>query len=144
MWQPYQRLRLAQERDSIQRRESGFAFYDPAGNTYVAGSWVSNLHRNYAIRIVIPPAYPDTMPDTYITYPSPLQGYYRPIESYGSSHRMHTWRTDVPGWTKICIVQPEDWSAAYSIMKIITKARLWITAYECHLDDGTDIKNFLK
>jgi hypothetical protein len=143
MWQAYQRLRLAQERDALQHQAPEFEFYDLTGSTYIAGFWTSNQNRSYGIRIEIPAAYPDTMPDTYVTYPSPLRGFYKPMESYGSSHNMHTWLTDVPGWTKICIVRPEDWSAAYSIMKILTKARLWITAYECHLDDGTDIRFFL-
>lgn len=144
MWLPHQRLRLAQERAALEYYLGNFAFYNLPSDTYVFGSWASNMNRVYSVRLDLPPAYPDEVPHTYVTSPSPLRGYRQPIESYGSSHAMHTWKTDRPGWTKICIVRPEDWSAEYSVVKVLRKAMLWITAYECHLDDGRPIADFLK
>lgn len=143
MWEPYQRVRLAQERAAVAQQLPNFALHDPAGETNVAGWWRSNSDRWYHLRLHIPRAYPDAVPNTYITDPSPLVGYYRRIEDYGSSHDMHTWETDKPGWVQVCIVQPADWSAAYSIVKVLRKAMLWLTAYECHLDDGEPIAKFL-
>lgn len=142
-WKPYQQLRLAQERSAVRNLVANFDFYDPTGDTHVFGWWTSNTNRQYAVRINIPPGYPDAIPNTYITHPSPLHGYRGPIESYGNSHAMHTWETDMPGWTKICIVHPEAWDASYSIVKVLRKAFLWITAYECHLDEGRNIADFL-
>jgi len=145
VWESYQQLRLAQEEAALRSFMPAFRFYDRLTNTYVAGQWVSNTNRKYDIRIYVPNAYPDEIPRTYVTSPSPLYGYaFRYlIEAYGDSHDMHTWQTDRPGWVKICIVRPEDWSAAYSLVKVLRKAMLWLTAYECHLDDGTRIADFL-
>lgn len=144
MWAPHQQLRLAEEEYGLRRQMPTFKFYNRLQGTYVAGQWASNTGRRYDVRLYLPDGYPDVIPHTYVTSPSPLYGYgSRKLESYGSSHKMHTWETDHPGWVKICIVQPEDWSAKYSIVKVLRKALLWLTAYECHLDDGTPIANFL-
>jgi len=143
MWQAYQQLRLAQERLALEQQLPNFTLHNPIMGTYVAGWWMSNTDQWYHIQLHLPLAYPDAAPDTYVTHPSPLYGYNKPIESYGSSHEMHTWATDRPGWGKVGIVRPEYWSAAYSIVKVLRKAMLWITAYECHLDDGQSIAKFL-
>lgn len=146
MWEPYQQLRLAQEEAALHAFMPSFKFHNRLTNTYVAGRWLSNTNQQYDIRIYVPAGYPDDIPHTYVTSPSPLYGYgtLKRIEAYGDSHKMHTWKTDRPGWVKICIVQPEDWSAAYSLVKVLRKAMLWVTAYECHLDDGKAIAKFLK
>nr|WP_042177796.1 hypothetical protein [Kibdelosporangium sp. MJ126-NF4]CEL12773.1 hypothetical protein [Kibdelosporangium sp. MJ126-NF4]CTQ98459.1 hypothetical protein [Kibdelosporangium sp. MJ126-NF4] len=145
MWKPYQQLRLAQERNALQRNLPAFEFHNLVRDTYVTGWWTSNTNRHYQIRVELPEGYPDETPRTYVTYPTPLYGYrdlYR-IDSYGNNHDMHTWETDRPGWVKVCIVRPKVWSAEYSLIKVLRKAMLWITAYECHLDDGQAIAKFL-
>jgi len=96
------------------------------------------------IKAELPPSYPDSMPDVYVVSPSPLldrRG--RPLQRYGTSHRMHLWETDRPGWTKLCVVHPDKWSAEYSVVKVLRKALLWTTAYEAHLNTGEPIDNFL-
>lgn len=145
MWRPYQQVRLAQERLALEHNLPAFTFHSLVQDTYVSGWWTSNTNRRYQIRVDLPPGYPDEIPSTYITNPSPLYGFgdrYR-LDSYGSNHDMHTWETDRAGWVKICIVRPEEWSAAFSVVKVLRKAMLWLTAYECHLDDGRAIAKFL-
>jgi ubiquitin-protein ligase len=144
-WESYQRERLALEWTYLRQHSPNFGFYEPTGNTYVAGWWTSNNDRLYQLRISVPPGYPDECPSTYITHPSPLMAWRHSatIESYGTSHEMHVWQTDRPGWVRICTYRPEQWSAAHSMLKIIRKALLWIVAYECHLEDGQPLKNFL-
>lgn len=144
-WRPYQQTRLAQEKAYLRQYMPDFEFFSPLSDTYISGWWTSNLRRQYQIRVHLPEAYPDAPPDTYVSYPTPLHGYrgQQSLESYGTSHAMHTWRTDRPGWVKVCIVRPEHWSADFSIVKVLRKAMLWITAYECHLDDGRPIREFL-
>jgi hypothetical protein len=144
MWKPYQQLRLAQERLALENNLPAFTFYSLLQDTYVSGWWMSNTDHRYQIRVDLPAGYPDDVPNTYVTHPSPLWGYGQRMDAYGNSHAMHTWEADRPGWVKICIVRPEDWSAAYSVVKVLRKAMLWITAYECHLDDGRSIAQFLK
>jgi hypothetical protein len=145
-WKPYQQVRLAHEEIALRHHLPEFEFYSPLNGTYVSGWWTSNQQRSYQIQLFLPNAYPDAAPDTYITYPTPLYGFGRQrlMESYGTSHMMHTWETDRPGWVKVCIVRPEYWSAEYSIVKVLRKAMLWVTAYECHLDDGRPLKEFLQ
>lgn len=144
-WQPHQVYRLAAEHDVLRWEFPGFAFYEPKGDTYVAGTWRSNMGNDYWLRIMIPKGYPDECPSTYVTWPSPLWGYRsrRTMESYGGNHDMHTWQTDRVGWVKICTYQPRMWSAEHTITKIIRKGMLWLVAYECHLQDGSPLKRFL-
>jgi hypothetical protein len=144
-WDYYQRVRLGDDANGLRTYFPSFSFYEPTGDTYVSGYWTSNAGNGYGVMITIPPGYPDECPSTYVSYPSPLWGHmgWRTIESYGTSHDMHTWQTDRPGWVKICTYRPEGWSVEHSMLKIIRKGLLWIFAYECHLQDGKPIKNFL-
>ncbi|MFC5746296.1 hypothetical protein [Actinomadura rugatobispora] len=144
-WNRHQIVRLSQERDVLRREFPLFGFFDPRGSTYVAGNWTTNLGNDYTLRVNIPAGYPDECPSTYIVRPSPLLGWKgrRTMESHGSSHEMHTWRTDHPGWVKICTYRPDLWSADHSIVKIIRKGMLWLVAYECHLQDGSPLNRFL-
>jgi hypothetical protein len=144
-WRPYQQRRLAEEQAALRHLLPDFEFYDPLGGTYVSGWWTSNQRNRYQVQVYLPATYPDAAPDTYVTYPEPLYAYrgQRTIESYGASHAMHTWKSDRPGWVKVCIMRPEQWSADFSLVKILRKSMLWITAYECHRDDGRPIADFL-
>jgi hypothetical protein len=142
-WDQTQQYRLAMEQAILRSELPAFTFHDPTGKTYVSGQWTSNKTRAYGLRVELSAGFPDECPNTYITSPSPLRGYSATLESYGTSHAMHTWETDHPGWTKVCIYQPSDWSAAHTIAKVLRKAMLWITAYECHLASGKDICAFL-
>lgn len=144
-WDIYQRSRLSMEKSVLEQEFPNFGFQDPSGSTYITGSWVSNSYNSYSLRIQLPSGYPDECPSTYITSPSPLYTYGRQLmTSYGTSHNMHVWDTDRPGCVKICTYRPEQWSADQSIAKVIRKGLLWILAYECHLDDGQNIANFLQ
>ena len=144
-WDHYQRERLALEWSGLRRHFPEFSFYDTTGNTYVSGDHVSNNGYPYRLHISLPPGFPDECPHTYVTSPTPLMNWNRTatIESYGTSSAMHVWQSDQPGWVKICTYRPEQWSAAHSLVKVIRKAKIWIIAYECHLQDGQPLENFV-
>lgn len=142
-WEYYQQYRLATEKAILAKDFPHFTFYNPFENTYISGTWKSSRNNYYTIRIVLPQGFPDECPDTYITYPSPLQGKFKPIESYGTSHDMHCWATPVPGWTKICTFRPAYWSAEFSLAMVALKAQLWLEALEFHRDTGRNIAEFL-
>jgi len=144
-WDYYQRVRLVEDMNALRQYFPAFNFYEPLGKTYVSGLWTSNMGYVYELMITIPPGYPDECPSTYISYPSPLMdwGSRNTIESYGTSHNMHVYATDRPGWVKICTYRPETWSAEHSMLKIIRKGLLWIVAYECHTQDGKPLTSFL-
>ncbi|MEV5556643.1 hypothetical protein AB0L44_23565 [Nonomuraea wenchangensis] len=143
VWDEWQRYRLAADRQALLQQFPGFDFFNPFGRTFVYGVYHSNTGHPYGIRIYLPAGYPDECPTTYVTEPLPLMGYTQPIVAYGTSHEMHTWASDRDGWVKVCTYRPEMWSAAISIVKIVRKAMLWVTAYECHLQDGSPISRFL-
>jgi hypothetical protein len=143
-WDAIQQYRLAMERQVLAQESPAFSFYEPTGNTYVSGTWRSNSGKNYGLHVQLTAGFPDECPSTYITSPSPLYDYkHSQVTSHGTSHAMHTWKTDRSGWVKICTYHSSDWSADQTIVKVLRKGMLWILAYECHLDEGKDIANFL-
>jgi hypothetical protein len=142
-WMHHQQVRLAQENQVLATELPWFQFYDPAGDAYVAGRWWSSARNQYEIRIEVPRGYPDECPLTYVSYPSPLRGYWKPIEEYGASQSMHTLQTLHPGWVRVCTMRPERWRPTYSLEKLARKAMLWLEAYECHMDEGRPIAEFL-
>lgn len=142
-WDTYQRYRLAMEKEIVEKDFSHFTFYNPAIDTFLQGVWSSSKDNQFVIRIQLPSGFPEECPSTYVTYPTPLWGRYKSIESYGSSHAMHCWQTDKPGWSKICTFQPQFWSAEYSLAMVALKAQLWLEALESHRETGRDIAEFL-
>ncbi|MGW0810460.1 hypothetical protein [Nonomuraea sp. NPDC002799] len=142
-WDDWQRYVLAAERKFLRKEFPGFDFFNPLGDTFVHGTYLSNTDHSYGLRIYLPAGFPDECPSTYVTEPHPLMGYSQPILQYETSHEMHTWKTDRAGWVKVCTYRPEAWSAGISIVKVVRKAMLWLTAYECHLQDGSPISRFL-
>jgi hypothetical protein len=111
---------------------------------YVEGRWTSDVGRTYTIRVQLHAAYPDLVPSVYIMDPYPLVGFgARSMHTYGSSHGMHTFESDIPSATRICIVRPEIWDARWLISSIILRTLLWILAYEFQCDDGTPVGAFL-
>lgn len=143
-WRPDQQHRLAQESGLLRRFMPDFSIYDPLGETNVSGYWTSNSGPTYLIRIFIPEGYPDTCPSSYVDQPSPLLDHSgRPIIRHGSSNKYHTWETDRAGCVKLCTFNPEFWDASNTLIQMIQKSFLWITAYEFHVNTGTRISKIL-
>jgi len=142
-WNTHQQHRLAAERALLQASMPGFEFVDPTGATTVEGGWHSSLSTHYHIVVALPAGFPDECPTTYIAWPSPLRGASQDVEAYGSSHAMHTWESDRPGWTKICTFHPHRWHSDYTLENVLHKAMLWIEAYEAHVASGLPVASFL-
>jgi hypothetical protein len=144
-WSEWQVRRLALEREALKSTFPDFSFFNQKSTSaYVEGRWTSDIGQSYTIRVQLHAAYPDVVPSVYITDPYPLVGYGgRPMHTYGSSHLMHTFESDVPGATRLCTVRPEIWDARLLISNIIRRTLLWILAYEFQCDDGTPIDAFL-
>ena len=144
-WESHQRYRLAVENRILRERMPDFTFHEPTGDTYVAGWWTSSRGNDYRIVITLPEAFPDECPSVFIADPSPLPGNDGPMNDYGDSHTMHTWRPDpsYPDWTRICTYKPASWSASHSLEKVLQKSMLWIEAYEGYRETGKPISNYL-
>ena len=144
-WSDLQVRRLAHEREFLQKTFPDFAFFNQRSTSaYVEGEWTSALGTTYTIRVQLNAAYPVVVPSVYIMDPFPLIGFGgRSMHTYGSSHLMHTFESDIPSATKVCIVRPESWDARWFISNVIRRTLLWILAYEFHGDDGTPVYKFL-
>ncbi len=144
-WTEWQVRRLANEKAALERTFPDFSFHKPKSTSaYVEGTWRSETGRSYRIRVQLHQAYPDVVPPVYIIDPYPLVGFGgRTMDSYGTSHLMHTFDSDVPGVTKLCVVRPEVWDADWTLTRIVRMSLLWILAYEFHCDDGAPVDAFL-
>jgi hypothetical protein len=144
-WSEWQVRRLVQEREMLKKAYPDFSFFNQKSTSaYVEGRWTSDLGRSYTIRVQLHAAYPDVVPSVYIMDPYPLVGFGgRAMDTYGSSHLMHTFESDIPSATRVCTVRPETWDARWFISNIIRRTMLWILAYEFQCDDGTPVYAFL-
>ncbi len=142
-WSDTQKHRLATERAVLAERFPDFEFCNPTAQLTIEGRYWSSQSTSYFLVVKVPPGYPDECPSTYICWPSPLRGRDKPLEDYGSTHDMHVWETDVPGWTKICTYNPTRWRSSETVERVLHKAFLWIEAYEAHIETGEPIAHYL-
>lgn len=135
-WTVAQQNRLQQEKYFIDQLFPAFQVKNPTQNTYWIGTMTTNANRKYQLRIDIPDEYPDQAPHTYIISPNPLYTYSGAnLAQISPSHEMHTF-TSLNGYPQICLYRSEYWSAEYTLVSCLKKARLWLEAYDEHLDTG--------
>jgi len=146
MWETYQRNRLAFEAQLLAQEFPHFGFHEPTGDTYLSGYQSTSAGSSYHLWLPIPRGYPDQCPPAYIYRPNPLQGHrgLRTINSYGSSHEMHTLGNGAHGEVQICHFRPERWDASVTLAKVLLKCALWLEAYEQHLRTGSGIAKFVR
>lgn len=123
----------------------GFRFYDKTGDTYVEESVAPNGSSNsYRLRLDIPPDYPDSQPQLFVTSPVILRKYRGrgKINAEGVSHSYHTLGTGRGGCVEICTVR--DWDASMTCVKLLIMGVTWLEAYTLHLKTGEDIDTCLK
>lgn len=119
-------------------------YYQPASFYYIYGDYRSNSSRNYTIWCRIPDYYPDTFPQVYVHKPNPLVGFGGvSINSYGTSHRMHTLQNGSNSEVQICHWRQSRWHSGITLNKVMIKVMLWFEAFEQHLSTGQDIDNFV-
>lgn len=141
-WSLMQQTRLAGEMNLIAREIPGFEIYDRtrADITTVRGNYISTANRTYTLCVWLTASYPDAVPNLYLISPCPLYGHGgKTIQSYGTSHTMHSWSSDWNNYAKICHTKLEFWSAADTIIGVIMKGFLWVEAFEVHCKTGQSI-----
>ena len=143
MWSTDQRNRLDLERRLIKKYFPDFSFYDIEGsNPYLLGSFSTDSCQSYTFQIFIND-FPYKLPSVYIISPRPLLDYNgKPMTDYKASHSMHT-LTPSADCVQPCMYRSENWDASITLVKLLVKARLWIEAYEWHLETGESISAFL-
>lgn len=95
----------------------------------------------YQIKIELK-GYPLLKPDAYIIYPESLKDYSgKPLTTV--SHQLHL-LLPKNGAPQICHYKPVAWNQNITLYKVILKCRVWLEAYEGHLQAGKPIDDFLK
>ena len=98
---------------------------------YLWGTHTTNSGRSYQIWSPIPNQYPYERPPIYINKPNPLPACPpgRSVNSYGTSHSMHTLRNGPKGEVQICHWRDDRWHSAITLNKVMLKVVLWLEAY---------------
>jgi len=95
----------------------------------------------YVVRLVIPAAYPDTMPTMLVMNPKPLVDNDRkPL--LGVSAKMHV-LASIDGCTCLCHYAGDRWDASLSLHMVVMKGGIWLEAYEGHRRNGKPIDFWL-
>ena len=112
-----------------------------AGNYYLWGEQRTNSGNLYKIWSPIPSTYPSSKPPVYVYQPNPLLGYggQKTINSYGTSHYMHTFTNGPNGEVQICHWHSDRWHSGITFSRVMLKVILWLEAHEQHRATGKDI-----
>ena len=142
VWSPVQRDRLAIEKETLEQYfRLGVTWIDPQGETKVEVLLKSNGDREYILRVYIPADFPNSCPALVVASPQKLllkNGMRLPQVS-NSFHTLE----DTHGFHRICHFYPPDWTPDITFYQVFMKGRVWIEAYEAHLETGEDMDVYL-
>ena len=121
-----------------------YALQNP-GNYGLWGEHKTNSGRLYKIWSPLPSDYPYSKPPVYVHEPNPLwgYGYSKTVNSYGTSHYMHTLSNGPNGQVQICHWHSDRWHSAITFNRVMLKVVLWLEAYEQHFETGKSISDFV-
>ena len=113
---------------------------------FLWGTHNTNSGRSYQIWSPIPNQYPYERPPVYVYKPNPLPAYLlgKSVNSYSTSHSMHTLCNGPNGEVQICHWRDERWHSAITLNKVMLKVVLWLEAYEQYLSSGSPISDFVR
>ena len=104
----------------------------------------SNSKKVYVLKVVMGTSFPNSVPPVYITSPSKLRSYDgKRLKDYGTSGAMHLLSPDSQGNIQLCHYIESNWATGVTLYKVILKARIWIEAYEGHMQTGEPIDYYL-
>ena len=138
-WHPTQQHRLAVEKEILERYFRGkVQWIDPtiAGRTRIEIEMTTNSNQIYRLRAYVPSDYPNSLPSLVVAS-SP-----RRIPNWGNSDSMHTLGT-IDGCVKICHYYGPRWNPEHTFYEIFVKGRVWLEAYEGHLQTGHNLDHYL-
>ena len=137
-WSEEQRYRLATEKGILEEYfKSNVKWIEPTDPTKarVEVEMKSNSNKAYKLRLYLHEDFPNSCPHMAIVYPKKLcRKDKSPIPLLDQS--FHTLGLTVDGFTKLCHFSPELWTADITLYHVLMKGRLWIEAYEGHLETG--------
>jgi len=147
MWSAAQRNRILWEHQRLQQELPQFKVYHQRDDDsyYAWGDAKTNVGNTYTLWLPIPQSFPDSKPPMYVYAPNPLMGHgYTTINSYGTSHVMHTLANGPSGEVQICHWRESRWHAGIPLDKVLMKGLLWLEAFEQHRQTGRTISEFVR
>lgn len=116
-----------------------FKFFDmDTDKPYLKMVAITNSKNMYTIRVDLD-QFPESIPKVFVT---------KMLKSkFGDdldrpSHEMHTLASE-HGYTRICHYGSTSWGPNVTLNKVYLKSRVWLEAYEAHLQTGDDICDYL-
>ncbi len=143
-WTNAQLARLRIERATLARYFPGFEWKEASEITYIDGWMKTDAEKYYLVRLIVPQDIPNSVPDALIMYPVPLLDHAgHSLVDYGASARMHL-LDPIQGYVRVCHYRSNNWTPQVTLYKVLIKVRLWLEAYEGHLQTGDPIEHYLK
>jgi hypothetical protein len=88
--------------------------------------------------------FPDDVPPIYIVAPLDLEHFNgKLLKNVGVVRNMHLNQPSPHGHPNICHHSPRHWRPSFTVARTLIKARLWLEAYESHLQSGKLIDYYL-
>lgn len=129
------------EKKILRKYFPDFYWIDPTGDAQVEGTLRTNDGCEYRIRLYIPPDYPNSEPDMVIIDPSPLLDYDgNDVTEFENRYHLHL-NQPRDGWPTICYTK--EWTPETTLYKVLLKGRLWVEAFEAHLNTGRKLDRYL-
>ena len=116
-----------------------FKFCDmDTDSPYLKIAAVTNSKKVYTLRINLE-SFPESMPKVFVTQMLKTKDG-RDMDS--PSHEMHTLSSEY-GFTRICHYGNTSWKPEVTLNKVYLKCRVWLEAYEAHLQTGIALSDYL-
>ena len=115
------------------------------GAYFLWGKHYTNAGNRYTLWSPLPTDFPYGRPPVYVHEPNPLWafGHARTINSYGTSHGMHTLTNGPNNEVQICHWRSDRWHSGITLNKVMLKAMIRLEAYEQHILTSNDINDFV-
>jgi hypothetical protein len=136
-WDPAQRHRLAMEKQILEKSFRAVTWHNPQtkGATKVDVALTTNAGGRYTLRVNVPSDFPNSCPELLLVSSS------KPIrERDGNplpevSGQYHTLgKRD--GYYQLCHFISNNWDSKNTLYLVFLKGRLWLEAFEYHLQTG--------
>ena len=105
---------------------------------YLKMAALTNSKKLYTLRVDLD-QFPESIPKVFITKMLKSKN---GKDLNGPSHEMHTLSSE-HGYTRICHYGNSSWRPNVALNKVYLKCRVWLEAYEAHLQTGDNICDYL-
>lgn len=105
---------------------------------YLKMAVLTNSKKLYTLRVDLD-QFPESIPKVFVTQMLKSKD---GKDLNGPSHEMHTLSSE-HGFTRICHYGNSSWRPDVALNKVYLKCRVWLEAYEAHLQSGDNLCDYL-